>query len=186
MFDFLENIDTQLFLYLNGKHNEFFDVVMWWISYKFTWIPFYALLLFLVWKKSGKKTFLVVAAIGLLIIISDQSSVRIFKNIFLRYRPCHNLLIKDFVHTVDGCGGMFGFVSSHAANVFALAMFLSLVFKKAKFSFLIFFWAALTGYSRIYLGVHYPGDIVVGALLGCFIGILVYALFKFASKKIYG
>lgn len=182
--EFLKDIDTALFLFLNGKHNEFFDVLMWWISYKFTWIPLYAFLLFLVWKKFGKKTILIIISIGLLILFSDQASVHLFKNFFERYRPCHNLFLKEKVHLVDGCGGMFGFVSSHAANTFALAMFLALVFRNSVFTVLIFLWAALTSYSRIYLGVHYPLDIFAGAALGCAIGIIVHSFNKFAEKKL--
>lgn len=182
--DFFEQIDIRFFLFLNGKHNEFFDVLMWWVSYKFTWIPFYALLLFIIWKKFGKKTALVILAVSVLILFSDQASVHLFKNYFQRYRPCHNLIIKEKVHVVGDCGGTFGFVSSHAANSFALAMFLSLIFRKKFFFAFIFAWAALGSYSRIYLGVHYPADIFIGAILGCSIGIIVYALFKFAEKKI--
>lgn len=183
MLDSLKDIDTSLFLFLNGKHNEFFDVLMWWVSYKFTWIPLYALLLFLVWKKFGKKTILIIISIGLLVLFSDQASVHLFKNFFERYRPCHNLLIKEKVHLVDGCGGMFGFISSHAANTFALATFLSLLFGNNIFTVLIFLWAAVTSYSRIYLGVHYPLDIFAGAVLGCSIGIIVYRLNKFSEGK---
>lgn len=131
------------------------------------------------------KTFLVLISVVILILLSDQVSVHLFKNYFERYRPCHNENIKHLVHLVNNyCGGQFGFISSHAANTFALATFLSLIFRKKNFTFLILIWAALGSYSRIYLGVHYPSDIIVGVALGCAIGVIVYRLFKFAEKKL--
>lgn len=182
----IKDIDTQLFLFLNSLHNPFFDVIMFWVSHKFFWIPLYAFFLFLSYKHFGKKVFLVAAAAVLLIILSDQLSVHAFKNMFLRYRPCHNLLIRSKVHLNDGCGGVYGFVSSHAANTFALAMFLSLLFKN-KIKYLgvsIFIWAAFVSYSRIYNGVHYPADIAVGAILGMGIGIVVFKIYQFANNRL--
>ena len=182
----IKDIDTQLFLFLNSLHNPFFDVIMFWVSHKFFWIPLYAFFLFLSYKHFGKKVFLVAAAAVLLIILSDQLSVHAFKNMFLRYRPCHNLLIRSKVHLNDGCGGVYGFVSSHAANTFALAMFLSLLFKN-KIKYLgvsIFIWAAFVSYSRIYNGVHYPADIAVGAILGMGIGIVVFKIYQFANTRL--
>lgn len=182
--NYIKEIDTSLFLFLNGKHNEIFDFIMGWVSYKFTWIPAYALLLYFTWKKTGNKLFIVIISVVLLILISDQASVHLFKNIFERYRPCHNLIIKEKLHLVGDCGGLYGFVSSHAANTFALAAFFSFFFKNKRFTFLIFFWASLCSYSRIYLGVHYPLDIISGALLGIFSGYLVVSFYTLAAKKI--
>ncbi len=130
---------------------------------------------------------MVVLGAVLVIVLSDQISVHAFKQVFLRYRPCHNLLLQAQVHLNDGCGGMYGFVSSHAANTFALAMFLSLLFKnKIKyFGLAIFVWAAFVSYSRIYNGVHYPADIACGAILGMGIGIVVFKIYQLLNKKIY-
>jgi undecaprenyl-diphosphatase len=182
----IKDIDTQLFLFLNSLHNPFFDVVMFWASHKNFWIPLYAFFLFLSYKHFGKKVLLVAAAAVLLIVLSDQLSVHAFKNMFLRYRPCHNILIQAKVHLNDGCGGVYGFVSSHAANTFALAMFLSLLFKnKIKyFGVSVFVWAAFVSYSRIYNGVHYPADIAVGAILGMGIGIVVFKIYQFANIRL--
>lgn len=185
--DSIKDLDTQLFLYLNSKHNPFFDVVMFWASHKYFWIPLYAFFLFLAYKHFGKKIWMVALGAVLVIVLADQISVHAFKNVFLRYRPCHNLQICDQVHLNDGKGGTYGFISSHAANTFALAMFLSLLFrnKMKHFGFLVFLWAAFVSYSRIYNGVHYPSDIAIGAIVGMGIGIVVYKLFQFADKKIY-
>lgn len=160
---------------------------MFWASHKYFWIPLYAFFLFLSYKHFGKKALLVGAAAILLIVLADQISVHAFKNVFMRYRPCHNLEICAQVHVNDGKGGMYGFVSSHAANTFALAMFLSLLFKnKIKyFGLAIFIWAAFVSYSRIYNGVHYPSDIVLGAVLGMGIGITVFKIYQLADKKLY-
>lgn len=185
--DSIKEIDTQLFLYLNSKHNPFFDVVMFWASHKYVWIPLYGFFLFLSFKHFGKKAVLVGLAAVLLIVLADQISVHAFKNVFMRYRPCHNLEICEQVHLNDGKGGMYGFISSHAANTFALAMFLSLLFKNKirYFGLAVFLWASFVSYSRIYNGVHYPSDIVLGAILGMGIGITVFKIYQLADKKLY-
>lgn len=180
MIETLKQIDREIFLALNGANSEFMDIVMWWTSDRFIWIPFYALLLFLVYRKSNLKTTLVVmVTIALVITLCDQLSVKAFKEVFQRYRPCHNLEIKEMVHLVhDKCGAKFGFVSSHAANVFGLATFLSFFFREKKYVILLIFWAAFVSYSRIYLGVHYPSDIIVGGILGALIGWGCYELMQ--------
>ena len=182
----IKEFDTNLFLYLNGRHNSFFDVVMFWASHRFLWIPLYAFFLFLAYKHFGKKIWLVVLSAVLLIVLSDQISVHAFKDVFLRYRPCHNVSIQSQVHLNDGCGGSYGFISSHACNTFALAMFLSLLFwrKINYFTPLIFLWAAFVSYSRIYNGVHYPADVAVGGLVGIAIGIAVFKLYLYVEKKL--
>ncbi|MBL7883937.1 MAG: phosphatase PAP2 family protein, partial [Bacteroidia bacterium] len=164
----IKQLDTELFLYLNSKHTAFFDVVMYWASHKLFWIPLYSFFLYLAYKYFGKKVWIVALTATIAIVLSDQISTQLFKNVFLRYRPCHNLLIQSQIHLNGNCGGTYGFVSSHAANTFALATLLFLLFKnKIKyFGIVIFSWASFVSYSRIYNGVHYPADISVGALLG--------------------
>lgn len=175
MIEKLEQIDRDIFLSINGSHNEFWDGVMKVMSAKVPWIPLYAVLLVMVYLAYRKRWWLVLVSVALLVVLSDQLSVLV-KNSVERYRPCHNLELKELVHLVDGCGGMFGFVSSHAANTFGLAMLLSLLLRKRwkYFPLLIFAWALLVSYSRIYNGVHYPADIIGGALLGCLLAVIVY------------
>lgn len=187
MIETLKSWDTALFLFLNSKHNAFFDVVMSWTSYRFTWIPLYIFFFYLVIKHFRSKTWLVVVATVLVILLADQISVHAFKFVFLRYRPCHNLILQSQVHLNDGCGGTYGFISSHAANTFALAMFLFLLFKEKirYFGWFMFGWACFVSYSRIYNGVHYPADVACGAIVGMGIGATVYQLFQYSHRKIY-
>ncbi len=158
---------------------------MYWASNKLVWIPLYLFFFFLAYKQVGKHIWLVALAALVLIVLSDQLSNHAFKNVFLRYRPCHNLLIQAQVHLNSSCGGTYGFVSSHAANTFALAMFLFLFFKnKIKYvGILVFVWASFVSYSRIYNGLHYPADVAVGGILGMGIGVLVFKLYELANKK---
>src|SRR3989304_5383050 len=176
MIETFKNIDTQLFLFLNGFHNDFWDAVMYWAGDRYFWIPLYAVILVLTGVKLKWKTLLIILPmITLLILISDQGSV-LLKNLFQRYRPCHNNIIQDVVHTLNGkCGGQYGFVSSHASNTFALAMFVGMLFRKKLRWMLVFMLsgAGFVSYSRIYTGVHYPADIAAGALMGISAGFLL-------------
>ncbi len=177
IFEILEGFDKKLFLFFNGHHNGFFDLVMLFSSGKWSWMPLYIILFFIIVYKLGWKVLpAVLIGIMVTVTISDQASVHLFKNVFLRYRPCHNLEIQHLVHLVKGCGGKYGFVSSHAANSFSIATFVGLLlYRKIKLVLpLLLIWALLVGYSRIYNGVHYPSDILGGSALGVITGFGVY------------
>ena len=184
MINQLEEWDKALFLKLNGAHNEFFDFLMPWISNKYLWIPLYVLLLFWLIKKEQRQWLWVLLSIGLLILISDQLASGFLKPTVERLRPCYDPEISEQVHLVKGCGGRYGFASSHSSNSFAIAIFCRLMLKdRLKYIGLLIPWAALVAYSRVYLGVHYPGDILMGALIGLGAAQLVYFLFTFGRWK---
>jgi undecaprenyl-diphosphatase len=181
LFEIIKDYDKQLFLFFNKHHNEFFDAVMLFSSGKLSWLPLYLVLLLLIIKNYPYRQLpLILIGIAAAITMADQASVHLFKNVFLRYRPCHNLEIQHLVHVVKGCGGQYGFVSSHAANSFALATLIGLLLinKLESILLLLWFWALWVSYSRIYNGVHYPADIIGGAILGILIGYAVFALCK--------
>lgn len=186
MIEQLKQWDTDLFLFLNGLHNDFWDVIMYYSSEKLTWIPLYIFILYLTIKYFKWKSIVILVTIALLITISDQLSVHAFKNVFMRLRPCHEPSLAGLVHIVyNKCGGQFGFVSSHAINHFALAAFLSVIFSKKirYFSIILLFWAFWVSYSRIYLGVHYPGDVLFGGLIGAILGFLFGKLDLYIISK---
>ena len=169
----LNNWDHQLFLFLNGLHVGWLDPVMTFISSEMGWLPFYAVLVFLVFYKYKWKGLWILLGVAVVITLSDQISASVFKPIFHRLRPCYDPLIEDLVYTPKGKpGGHYGFISSHAANTFALASFIYMTMRQhyKKIGWIIFPWAILVSYSRIYMGVHFPGDIICGAAVGMMLG----------------
>ena len=180
MLEYLRHIDQELFLWLNGFHNSTFDFLMWWISSKELWIPLYLFFIYILFRLYRGGFWLPLIVVLFTVGLADFSSVHFFKDVFERFRPCHEPIIQDLVHTVNGkCGGMYGFVSSHAANMFSLATIFWLFIRQKypKSIFYLYGWAALIGYSRIYLGVHYPGDVFGGALLGILTALLMYYIY---------
>lgn len=184
--EFITNIDRQLFLTLNGINSPFFDVVMYWLSQKLVWAPLYAILLLTIWHIFRKGIWIVLPLIVLLVTLTDQVSVVFFKDVFLRLRPCHDPSLEGMVHLVrNHCGGTYGFISSHACNTFGVAIFSGFLTKE-RYNFvlpLMLFWAAMVSYSRIYLGVHFPGDVIVGAIVGSLIGWLMVVFFFWILKR---
>ena len=178
LIEYLENLDRQLFLSINGLHSPFFDKLMLAFSDMRLWIPLFIWLLYALYKAyPGKQMFWILFAAGLSITITDRLSVEAFKEVFMRYRPCYNTEIESMIHLVkDSCGGRYGFVSSHASNFAGLAVLFTqlLKFEYRKIGWILAIWVGLIGYSRIYIGVHYPADVIGGIIFGSIVGWLVY------------
>ncbi|MDR0892351.1 MAG: phosphatase PAP2 family protein [Mediterranea sp.] len=171
--DTLSGIDTNMLLALNGVHASFWDYFMSAFTQKFIWIPMYAAILYvLLLNFHWKAVICYVIAIALIITFADQLCAHVIRPLVMRLRPSNtNCPIAHLVHIVGGYrGGAYGFPSSHAGNSFGLALFVAYLFRKHLLVFFIFFWALVNCYTRIYLGVHYPGDLLVGLLIGAFFG----------------
>ena len=181
----LEKLDQQFFLFLNSFYSPFWDQVMHVISGKVIWAPLYLAILIFLGIKYKRKFIIIFLFIILAVTLADQASVHLFKNLFQRLRPCHEPALDGLVHLFKGqCGGQFGFVSSHAANSFNVAVISLLFIKNRWYSTGIIIWAVVVGYSRIYLGVHYPGDVICGSLLGTLCGWSIYKLYVLTDSKI--
>ena len=177
----LSHIDSDLFLFLNGLHADWLDKIMVYVTNMWVWLPLYLLLIYWAVKQYGKRCWWVFLAVGLVVLCTDQLSSHVCKPVFQRLRPCYNIDFQNSIHLPNGlAGGKFGFVSSHAANTFGLATFLTPVLGRFKpwTAILLFLWAIISSYSRIYIGYHYPGDILCGALLGILIGLILWKVFR--------
>jgi undecaprenyl-diphosphatase len=186
MLEELKSIDTGVFLFLNSKHNAFFDFIMYWASDRWIWIPFYVILFYFLFRSFGNKAVLIVLLAGIMITLSDQMSSAVIKDLVQRPRPCHETALIDQVHLVKGyCGGAFGFVSSHASNSFALSLFLIFISQgKLKVMHIaLICYATLVSYSRIYLGVHYPGDVLGGMMLGLLLSFIFSRIYMRYQRK---
>lgn len=193
MLEILENWDQSLFLFLNSLRIDSLDPVFFLISSKSIWIPLYVFFAYLLFKHFQRKAaILLFTSLLLTIGLNDVICAKLIKPSVGRYRPTQNLVIGPKVKTVKNWegkeyrGGLYGFVSNHASNTFALATFLFIFLKRRvkRFGLFVFIWAAVVSYSRIYLGVHYPGDIVAGGLFGMFWASVFSVLALLAIKSL--
>ena len=172
------HLDHSLFYFLNGWHSPASDIFWGFVTHRFTWIPLYlALIIGILWKvpKGG----VIIAYFLISVGVADRFTSGFMKPTFKRLRPCHDSTLVQPVHVVGTCGGQYGFASSHAANTFALAMACSLCFPRQKrIKYSIWGWAFLVSISRVFVGAHFPGDLVVGALVGVVFSWLIYRLMK--------
>jgi undecaprenyl-diphosphatase len=186
MLERLIQLDIRLFLKLNSLHNDFFDPIMTFISGRTEWLPLYLILLGIIIYKYKWKSIWIIIAIIVAVSLADLISTRLFKEQIQRLRPSHNPDLAGKLHLVDNyTGGLYGFVSSHAANSFSLAVFIIMLFRRSMISYIMLTYAIVVSYSRIYLGVHYPGDILGGALVGVLTGLSSYYLYNQLTTKYY-
>lgn len=182
---YLNQVDTNVFLYLNGFHNRYWDYFMTMYTSRFIWIPFYASFLYVMVRNfHAKVTLSCLAVIIAIIFISDQTTSTILKPMVDRMRPSNlDNPISPWVHVAfDYRGGRYGFPSSHAANAWSMAFFAMYLVRRSKLSLFLIAWALLMCYSRIYLGVHYPGDLLVGTLIGFLAATCCYYSFRYFCK----
>jgi len=185
MIELIKSLDIILLDLINGTGRPFLDPIMIFLSNKYVWIPFYMYLIFFLYTYYGKYFWIPLLFILISLTLSDQFTSSFMKPYFQRLRPCLDENINIFIEVVKGCGGKYGFASSHAANSMGLAVFYLMILKRKKMlSYYILTWASLVGYSRVYLGVHYPGDIIVGFLVGSFFGYLCYLMCRLILTRL--
>ncbi len=180
MLETLQAFDVKILLLINGSHTPFWDEVMWFASGKLTWAPFYLTLIALLILKFKKNAAPMILLIGLLILMSDQLASGFFKPLVQRLRPSHEPGLAEMLHIVNGYrGGRYGFMSSHAANSYALAFYLTFVAARQLkwLPFVLIPWAFFVSLSRVYLGVHYPSDVLAPIIFSLLIAWLVSRLY---------
>jgi undecaprenyl-diphosphatase len=180
MIETLLEADKDLLLFFNGYHVPWLDPIMLVLTKTIAWLPLYLTLIFMVVKDFQKDSWRVLIVVAFTILLTDQITSSLMKPYFERLRPSREPELVGLLHLVNGYrGGLYGFASSHAANSFGVAMFIWLIFRKSRqWIWILFVWAVLITYTRIYLGVHYPGDILVGAIIGIGCAVFSYYLYK--------
>jgi undecaprenyl-diphosphatase len=185
MFETFLEWDREALVWLNmgGSHTPFLDFFMWMTTQIFIWLPAFLTFFYVVIKDKKKETLLVAGAVVLVFFLCDQLTSNILKPLIARPRPSRDPLVMELLQYVnDYRGGRFGFPSSHAANSFGFAMVTSLLFRYRWYTAVAFSWAALCTYTRLYLGVHFPSDILVGMITGILVGWFCYWLYRKVRK----
>lgn len=184
MIEYLNNIDADALLAVNGMHDLFQDAFWWMVSAKWSSLLMVLALVWILLRQNRRHALLVLAMLVLAVLMADQVSSGLIKHLVERLRPTHDPSLESMVHVINGYrGGLYGFVSSHAANFFAVSTFLSLVMRQRWVAFSLFTWALLQCYSRMYLGVHYPGDILGGIVVGVLAGWLVWCIMRWIQHR---
>ena len=175
----LIHFDKQLLLAVNGSDSLLLDYIIMTLTNATTWIPLYLSLLYVVLKSNARREVLfILASAGLCVLLAGTIDDTIVKPLVARWRPTHDPEIGTLVDVVDNYrGGNYGFFSAHAANTFSIALFFSLLMRKRLFVITMICYSLINCYTRLYLGVHYPGDITVGLIWGALVGLSVYRFF---------
>ena len=184
MLEYLNDIDADALLAINGLNDAFQDALWWMVSAKWSSVLLLLAVLWILLHQNRRHALLLLATFALAVLVADQVSSGLIKHLVERLRPTHDPSLENTVHVINGYrGGMYGFVSSHAANSFAVATLLSFVMRQRLVAFSLFTWALLQCYSRMYLGVHYPGDILGGILVGLLVGWLAWHLMRTIQRR---
>lgn len=185
MLEQLDAWDKQAIVFLNGFHADALDPVVYYLTKTEFWTPLYIFLIYLVFRNYKMEGWFVMAGATVCILLADRITAGLMKPFFERLRPSHNPELEGMLHLVNGYrGGLYGFASSHAANTTSVALFLFLLFRnRYRYIGWMFAWAALMCYTRIYLGVHYPGDILTGILVGLLSGLAAFRFYQWLKKR---
>lgn len=179
--------DSSILLAVNGMHSSYFDTFMWLCSRKFEWIPFYLSILYVLFRNFNWRVVLYsLVAMGVVLLLTDAVSSHFIRPVVARLRPSNlENPISEMIHIVDNHrGGRYGFPSSHASNSWGLVFFVGLLLRRRVLTTFLACWALILCYSRLYLGVHYPGDLLAGMLLGAVVASLVYYVFWRTTKVV--
>lgn len=184
MIDYLVDVDKTALLAVNGMYSVFQDAFWWMVSAKWSSLLLVLALLWILMRQNRRHALLVLLMVAVAVLVADQVSSGLIKHLVERLRPTHDPSLENAVHVINGYrGGMYGFVSSHAANFFAVATLVTLIMRRGLVAVALYGWGLVQCYSRIYLGVHYPGDILGGMIVGLLAGWLVWCLMRWMQRR---